>query len=69
MATSAMEGWHPRQLGHLSDEATELLVAIMALFEKRGYWCTSESELLTRLIPKSAGGFRPIALYASLFRV
>ncbi len=68
-STSAVGGWHPRQLGQLSDELTGLLVRLVWVSEVSGVWPEQEAEVLVKMLPKAAGGHRPIMLFRSLFRV
>ena len=67
--TTAVEGWHPRHLAAFSDELLELLGGILRLFEVAVWWPSSESCLLTKLIPKPKGGLRPVMWFRTLYRV
>jgi hypothetical protein len=69
MATVYVDGWHPRQLGYLSVAARETLAQIWNWCEHSCIWPDQEENLITRLLPKPAGGFRPIMLFRSTFRV
>ena len=69
-ATSeAFDGFHVRQLALLSDEGLEVLGLILHAVETAGKWPTQVRTLLVVLLAKPTGGFRPIALFAAVFRV
>ena len=58
-ATTKVDGWHPRQYGHLSDKALRALGFLFRLYEATPYWCQVQSSLLVRLILKLDGDLRP----------
>ena len=67
--TTAVEGWHPRHLAAFSDDLLDRLGEIFKLFEVAVWWPSSESCLLTKLIPKPKGGLRPVMWFRTLYRV
>ena len=62
-STSTPDGMHPRWFGCLDTPALQALIRLMTLFELSGL--TPFSSLI-RMLPKPAGGWRPIALLAAL---
>ena len=67
--TCKVDGWHPRQFGHLSDAALGCLGLLFAHAEWACRWFTEQESLLVRLIPKANGDLRPILLFRSVFRL
>jgi hypothetical protein len=67
--TAALDGVTPRQLGMLSDAGLQALSLFFQLFEWCARWPTSESIVLTVLLPKPSGGLRPIALFRAVVRL
>ena len=67
--TTAVEGWHPRHFGWLSDDMLNALSRLWHVCETQLVWPSQEEELLAKLIPKASGGLRPIMWYRSMFRV
>jgi ribonuclease HI len=69
LRTAAIDGWHPRHFAHLSDASLRGLAALFHIVELMGAWPSSVSQQLTVLIPKAAGGLRPIALFRGMVRL
>ena len=67
--TTAVEGWHPRHFGWLSDALLDAVSRMWQVCEIQLVWPQQEEELLAKLIPKASGGLRPIMWYRSMFRV
>jgi hypothetical protein len=67
--TTAVEGWHPRHFGWLSDELLDVLSMMWHVCEVQLVWPKQEEELLAKLIPKASGGLRPILWFRSMYRV
>ena len=67
--TSCVEGIHPRWIGALSDQAITVLTQLWRIFAYVGDQAVSQRFVLTRLIEKPTGGWRPIALFRSCFRL
>ncbi len=63
------DGFHPRQLACLSDEALLTLSIILQAVEVSGRWPRQVSMVITPLIPKPKGGFRPIGLLPAIYRL
>ncbi len=59
----------PRALSRLSHQALVALVALFMAFECKGDWCEVLNLVLIVLLPKSAGGFRPIGLFPTIIRI
>ena len=57
------------QSGRLLPQALVALAALFMAFEAQGGWCEILNLVLIVLLPKSAGGFRPIGLFPALIRV
>ncbi len=64
-ATRKVDGWHPRQYGHLSDKALRSLGFLFRLYEAAAYWCQVQSSLSVRLILKLDEDLRPIFWFRS----
>ena len=67
--TTRMGGWHPRQVGFLTDGMLEALRRIWFLEEWAQVMGSQESQLFVRLLGKRNGGWRPIMLYRTMFRI
>ena len=67
--TTKVDGWHPRQFGHLSEPALEGLCFLFRLYEAATVWSSKQSSLLVRLIDKTDGDLRPILWFRSAYRV
>ncbi len=63
------DGLHPRQVTHLCDAGLEALSLILLTVEVLGTWPRQISLVLTALLPKAKGGFRPIGLLPAIYRV
>ena len=50
-ATAYVDGWHPRQLGYLSDGARSTIAQIWSWCEHSCIWPAQEENLITRLLP------------------
>ncbi len=66
---TTFDGFHPRMLGNLSDEALETLAAILAAVEASAVWPRQVSLVVAVLLPKAKGGFRPIGLAPAVYRL
>ncbi len=62
------DGFHPRQLGDLSEEALAVLATIYQVVEVSGQWPRQISLVSTPMLPKPKGGFRPIGLLSGADR-
>ena len=60
---------HPRLWASFSDELLELMIEVCTAIERHGTVPRQARRNLVCLIPKAAGGVRPIALLASFLRV
>ena len=67
--TTKVDGWHPRQFGHLSEAALEGLCFLFRLYEAATAWSSKQSSLLVRLIDKTDGDLRPILWFRSIHKV
>ncbi len=67
--STTYDGFHPRALGHLSDEALSTLAVIYAAVERAGIWPRQVSLIVAALLPKPAGGFRPIGMAPAIYRL
>ena len=56
--TTAVEGWHPRHFGWLSDALLDAVSRMWQVCEIQLVWPQQEEELLAKLIPKASGGLR-----------
>ena len=54
--------WHPRVVKRLARSTLFLLVAILIECERAGKWPAGIGIVLTALLPKPDGGYRPIGL-------
>ena len=54
--TSAPDGWHPRQLAHLSEPSLEALSGLFTTWERSGHPDEAIESLVVKMIPKPAGG-------------
>ncbi len=66
---STYDGLHPRQLANLSDAALEVLATLLQIAELTGSWPPQVSLVVTVMLPKPSGGFRPIGLLPAIYRV
>ena len=67
--TPCPDGLHVRWFRWLSDATLEHLSTLAAAMIASGVWPSSEAAVMVVLIPKAAGGERPIALYRSAVRM
>ncbi len=67
--TSNYEGMSPRHVAELPEQGLRLLVMLFNLCEVFGDYPKVLSNLFVKLIPKPTGGFRPICLFRSLYRI
>ncbi len=67
--STTYDGFHPRMLGQLSDDALATLAIIFAAVERAGVWPRQVSLIVAALIPKQAGGFRPIGMAPAIYRL
>ncbi len=63
------DGFHPRQLACLSDDALRILSTILQAVEVSGRWPRQLGCVVTALLPKPKGGYRPIGLLPAAYRV
>ncbi len=66
---TTFDGFHPRHISCLSEEALQSLSLILAAVEASAMWPTQVSLIVAALLPKPAGGFRPIGLAPAVYRV
>ena len=67
--TSTSDWWHPRIFGWLQDAQLQKLADIMFVWECIGTPAIPNDRLMVKMIPKPAGGFRPIGFFPSLVRL
>ena len=67
--TCAIDGWHPRVFGLLSESCLEALAGLFGEMETWGWWPATEQSLMVMLIGKLDGDLRPILLFRGLFRL
>jgi len=63
------DGFHMRHFQHLSDESLEVLVLRLSLAERSGILPTQLSAVMVALLAKEKGGFRPIGIFPSVYRL
>ncbi len=66
---STFDGFHPRQLADLTDDALTTLATLLQAVEVSGRWPRQVRMVMTPLLPKPKGGFRPIGLMAGVYRL
>ena len=67
--TAAPDGCTPRQLGRLPEEGLQCLASLMQAYEQILDFPESQACLETALLETESGGFRPIRLYRSMYRL
>jgi hypothetical protein len=67
--TSVVDGIPPRQFSFVSDNGLELLSSIFWLCKKKCTFGNTITDLAIRLLLKTDGGRRPIALFRAMFRL
>ncbi len=67
--TSNIDGMGPRHIGLLGDDATEICAAMCNIWELGGCYPRSLESVIVKLLVKKDGGFRPIMLFRSMFRI
>ncbi len=67
--TSNYEGLSPRHVSELPDHGLRLLSQLFNMCEIFGDYPEVLRNLFVKLIPKPTGGFRPICLFRSLYRI
>jgi exonuclease III len=67
--TSNYEGLSPRHVSELPEQGLRLLAQLFNLCEVYGDYPEVLRNLFVKLIPKPTGGFRPICLFRSLYRI
>jgi hypothetical protein len=67
--TSVVDGISPRQFSLVSDKGLELLSSIFWLCQQFGTFGNTITDLAIRLLLKTDGGRRPIALFRAMFRL
>ena len=60
---------HPRHLALLPTDALEYVADLFELWEYLGEPVVTDPTLMVKMLPKASGGFRPIGLFPTLFRV
>ncbi len=63
------DGFHPRALAALSDGALQTLALILQAVEVSGRWPRQLRLVVTALLPKPKGGFRPIGILPAAYRL
>ena len=66
---TGIDSLSPRMYAWLSDQLLQRVGALMVEMERSGVWPEQLEETMIHLIPKDAGGKRPIGLIASLPRI
>ena len=59
----------PRAFLRLPTVFFEVLSRLLEQFERAGSWPAAFGPVITALLPKADGGFRPIGLFPSVLRV
>ncbi len=67
--STTYDGFHPRELGHLSEEALGALATIFATAEVAAIWPRQVSLIVAALLPKPKGGYRPIGMAPAVYRL
>jgi hypothetical protein len=67
--TSSTDGLCARHLASMPIEGLTALATILGLCETMGIYASQWDAALVRMIPKAAGGFRPIFLFRTVARV
>ncbi len=63
------DGFHMRHFALLSDQALATLAAVLEACERLGAFPEQCNLVVTPLLEKPRGGYRPIAIYCSLYRL
>ncbi len=63
------DGFHPRHLGDLSDGALDALAHILQAMEVCGRWPRQLRLVVTAMLPKPKGGYRPIGILPAPYRL
>ncbi len=63
------DGFHPRHLSFLSDASLEVLADILQAVEVTGRWPRQLGLVITALLPKPKGGYRPVGILPAAYRV
>ena len=63
------DAYHPRVLLRLGPSLLPALLKVLFLCELIGAWPRVITDVLIALLPKPAGGFRPIGIFPTLVRV
>ncbi len=67
--STTYDGFHPRDLSYLSDEALETLATIYATVELAAMWPRQVAMIIASMLPKPQGGFRPIGMAPAVYRL
>ena len=67
--TSVIDGWHPKHMASMSKACRAALAQVFNQAEEAGDFPASQAQLVVKLLPKQAGGVRPIGLFRGLFRL
>jgi len=65
----APDGWHPRHVALLNDEALEVLALLYLLLEKSGHLPNQQRFVAIFLLDKPTGGTRPVGLFTAFYRL
>ncbi len=63
------DGFHPRHFAEMSDGALRTLATILQAVEVTGRWPRQLRLVMTALIPKPKGGFRPVGILPAPYRL
>ena len=63
------DAYHPRVLLRLGPSLLSARLKVLFLCELLGAWPRAITDVLIALLPKPAGGFRPIGIFPTLVRV
>ncbi len=67
--STTFDGFHPRELSHLSEDALGALATIFATAEVAATWPRQVSLIVAALLPKPKGGYRPIGMAPAVYRL
>ena len=62
-------GFHPRHIAMLHDDGLRVLALIMATCERNGRQPSHLARVIVALLEKVTGGYRPIGIFSTLYRV
>ncbi len=67
--STTYDGFHPRVIGYLSDEAIDTLSLLYAAIEASAIWPRQVSVVVAVMLPKPRGGYRSVGLAAAVYRL